>query len=384
MSGDIGDISGAVGDIGLGVAAAKAVEPETDGATRGGREETGGNACLNCGTALIGDHCHHCGQKAKLHRTLRGFGHDLLHGILHFEGKFWRTMPLLFWRPGRVIREYVEGKRAKYVSPIALFLFTVFVSYALFSAFGGFGDIEPEVDPATAQELQANLEGANAELAKLNQDLAAPDLTAEAKAKLRREIAAANLGRDMLVTLIESAKVTDDPEGIIKVGPGKTGISSEAAGSANPDSAGVSDGIGGWLNSSVRKVRDNPGLAVYKLQTNAYKLSWLLIPLSLPFMWLLFPFSRRFKMYDHTVFVTYSISFMTMLAVILSVGIGYQFWPLIVGPLLYAPFHLYRSFRGAYGLSRFGALWRMVTLSAAIWLTLGLFITIMFGIVISG
>ena len=35
--------------------------------------------------------------------------------------------------------------------------------------------------------------------------------------------------------------------------------------------------------------------------------------MSLPFLWLLFPFSRRFRLYDHMVFVTYSLAFMTLL-----------------------------------------------------------------------
>ena len=53
-----------------------------------------------------------------------------------------------------------------------------------------------------------------------------------------------------------------------------------------------------------------------KVQDAASKYSWLLIPLSVPFMWLLFPFRRRFNTYDHTVFVTYSLSFMMMLVIV--------------------------------------------------------------------
>ena len=53
-----------------------------------------------------------------------------------------------------------------------------------------------------------------------------------------------------------------------------------------------------------------------KVQDAASKYSWMLIPLSVPFMWLLFPFRRRFNTYDHTVFVTYSLSFMMMLVVV--------------------------------------------------------------------
>ena len=39
-------------------------------------------ACLNCGTALTGNYCHACGQKAHLHRTLGAFLHDLLLNFL--------------------------------------------------------------------------------------------------------------------------------------------------------------------------------------------------------------------------------------------------------------------------------------------------------------
>ena len=72
------------------------------------------------------------------------------------------------------------------------------------------------------------------------------------------------------------------------------------------------------VEQAWERARANPQLAIYKLQTAAYKFSWLLIPLSLPFLWLLFPFSRRFRLYDHTVFVTYSLSFMTLLACVVA------------------------------------------------------------------
>ncbi|MFD1959902.1 DUF3667 domain-containing protein [Novosphingobium panipatense] len=98
------------------------------------------SACLNCGTALVGTHCHACGQAAHVHRTLGAFFHDLLHGVFHFEGKTWRTLPLLAWKPGELTRQYVEGRRASFVSPIALFLFSVFLMFAVFhSTQGGRG-----------------------------------------------------------------------------------------------------------------------------------------------------------------------------------------------------------------------------------------------------
>ena len=70
-----------------------------------------------------------------------------------------------------------------------------------------------------------------------------------------------------------------------------------------------------FIDHGLEKAFANPALILYKLQANAYKFAWALIPLSLPFMWLLYPFSRRFHTYDHFVFVTYSISFMLLLFV---------------------------------------------------------------------
>ena len=385
MSGDIGDISGAVGDAVFGATAAQTVEQDASGTVIGEDGHTHENACLNCGTPLQGVHCHNCGQKAHVHRTLRGFLHDLVHGVLHFEGKFWRTMPLLFWRPGRVMREYIEGKRAKYVSPIALFLFTVFVSFAIFSASGGFGEFDPKIEPETASQLQENITGTERRIGQLNERLREEGLTESQKARLREEIASASAKRTVFSELLETAEVREGAGGTLKINGSDdaSDVTDAAALPTDSDVVGASDEVGAWLKGALDTAQANPGLLLYRLQTNAYKLSWLLIPLSLPFMWLLFPFSRRFRMYDHTVVVTYSISFMTMLAVVLSFGIAFQLWPLIVGPLLYAPFHLYRSLRGAYSLSRFGALWRMVALSVGIWMTLLSFVLIMLGIVIT-
>jgi hypothetical protein len=113
-----------------------------------------------------------------------------------------------------------------------------------------------------------------------------------------------------------------------------------------------------WLSESVEAAAKNPDLTFNKLQNNASKFSWLVIPLSVPFVWLLFPFSRRFRPYDHTVFVTYSLCFMSLLVVagILLQSVGVT---TLAGLLwLIPPFHIYRQLKGAYGVGRWGALWR--------------------------
>lgn len=123
----------------------------------------------------------------------------------------------------------------------------------------------------------------------------------------------------------------------------------------------------------MNKAKANPGLALYKVQTYSYKLSWALIPISVPFLWLLFPFSRRFGLYDHTVFVTYSLCFMTLLAIVLALGAKFAVPGMAVAGMIVPPLHMYKQLRGTYGLTRLGGLWRTSLLSMFAFAALMLF-----------
>ena len=134
-----------------------------------------------------------------------------------------------------------------------------------------------------------------------------------------------------------------------------------------------------WLEEAYHKAKQNPDLLLYKLKSNSYKWSWALIPLSVPFLWLLFPFSRRFRLYDHVVFITYSLSFMTLLVVVgtLTAYVGIK---QIAGVLLFVPpIHMYRQLRGAYGLGWAGALWRTALLVTFAIIAMIIFILAMVG-----
>ncbi len=134
-----------------------------------------------------------------------------------------------------------------------------------------------------------------------------------------------------------------------------------------------------FIDSAIAKWTENPSLMLYKLQANAYKFSWLLIPISIPFVWLLFFWKRRFRAYDHAIFVTYSLSFMTLLFILLSVvplvGVPSAISTLAV--LVIPPIHLYKQLRGAYQIGRFSAFWRLLALSAFIWMIVALFVQLL-------
>jgi hypothetical protein len=139
------------------------------------------------------------------------------------------------------------------------------------------------------------------------------------------------------------------------------------------------DGVPDWLVGPLAKAKDNPELLIYKIKTNAYKFSWALIPISVPFVWLLFPFNRRFRLYDHTVFVTYSLSFMMLLLVAASL-IGLVSRSLESLAWFIPPIHMYRQLRGTYAVGRFGAVWRTIALTIFAFIAISLFVSLLVGL----
>jgi hypothetical protein len=352
----------AIGSVVEGGMLARAVEPTAgeaadSGPIAGAGGQTHEGACLNCGTALIGSHCHTCGQAAHVHRTMNAFFHDLAHGVLHLDGKIWRTLPLLAWKPGELTRRYIAGERARFVGPMALFLFSVFLMFAVFQLAGIGPPTEINArDRVGEQATPANLQKELAELEQTRTRMKSDDLTAPF---LDSQIARleAQLGR-------QSA-----PDGAVAIPPSK----SPMAGPAARDT-----GIG-FIDHGIDKWRENPSLMSYKLQSNSYKFSWLLIPLSVPFVWLLFLWRPRFGPYDHAVFVTYSLAFMTLfyVALVLLGAIGVSTGLLMLFGMFVPLVQIYKQLKGAYSLSRFSALWRTAAICFFIFWILFLFVDLL-------
>lgn len=83
-----------------------------------------GEACRNCGAPLSSRYCGVCGQRA-LDPDERRIGHllrDALGVLTNLDGRAWRTFIALVFRPGALSKDYVEGRRVYWLSPIALFL----------------------------------------------------------------------------------------------------------------------------------------------------------------------------------------------------------------------------------------------------------------------
>jgi hypothetical protein len=87
--------------------------------------------CLNCATAAPGAFCPACGQETRTRLpTLREFMREAAGRLVAVDGKLWRTLGALVFRPGFLSREYLAGRRRRYIRPARLFLVTSLLLFA--------------------------------------------------------------------------------------------------------------------------------------------------------------------------------------------------------------------------------------------------------------
>lgn len=92
--------------------------------------------CLNCGAEVQGRYCQVCGQENI--EPKESFWHLVTHfmyDVTHFDGKFFSTLKYLLFKPGFLSHEYLRGRRASYLHPIRMYVFTSAFFFLIFFSF---------------------------------------------------------------------------------------------------------------------------------------------------------------------------------------------------------------------------------------------------------
>ena len=115
--------------------------------------------CLNCDSTMVAaqSFCGNCGQRVLHGRlTMHDIGHDLVHAVTHADHSILSLVRDLALRPGRVAREYIDGKRKKYFGPFAfLFISVGIASFSILVA--GVRWFAPIDDTSAASFLQRHI-----------------------------------------------------------------------------------------------------------------------------------------------------------------------------------------------------------------------------------
>ncbi len=273
-----------------------------------------GTPCHNCATPLQGPWCHACGQSGEdFHRSIVRLAGEVVEGLLHFDGRLWRTLPDLIFRPDRLTRSYLEGHRAPQIPPLRLFLVVLLGIFLI----GGLSSGSNSNRPATTT-LKVN---AHVKVVTVNTDLrtALNSLSPQQRAHLSDQLQV-ELGSD------------------------------------TPDRQATQ-----WLRDRIKRTIDDPERFQLILEQWSERFAFLMLPISALMLSVLFVFQRRFFLFDHTIFSLHSLSAMGI-ALILTLGLQALIddWALVF--LLPAPLHLFLHLRGVYGTSVIGTLIRMALL----------------------
>ena len=375
---------------------ASLVAKEVEGHAGGADAHAHAGPCANCGTPVKGNFCGNCGQKGHLHKSVLHLGEELIHGLLHFDTKGWRTLPLLIARPGELTRRYIDGQRTRFVSPLALFLFMMFFMFFIFSLTMGTSSgpsTVPRKDKASfEQNMNEKIAAQKETIAEAEMDLKEAEPGTSEATKAQRRLDGARRKLDGLNNALAAGKIAMDGNSTFTESgkpaePKETGVVQEVLRDIDievtPDKGKVGDKDASysdiaWINKAVKHAVENPELAKYKLKNAAYKYSFLLVPISMPFLWMMFFWRRGITMYDHAVFSLYSLSFMSLLFTAVATLGYFNFGGWAASLFAFVPpVHMFLQLRGAYRLSRYGAFWRTCVL-----LMMTFFVLLMYALVV--
>jgi hypothetical protein len=107
--------------------------------------------CANCGALAPDAFCPSCGQGTRERLPTFGqFMREATGRYVAYDGKFWKTLAALLFRPGFLTREYLAGRRRRYIGPARLFLVSSLVLFAALRLASEALDIDnaARVDPA--------------------------------------------------------------------------------------------------------------------------------------------------------------------------------------------------------------------------------------------
>lgn len=329
--------------------------------------------CLNCGSELYGPYCHFCGQEnLQPKETVLGLVSHFVYDITHFDGKFFSSMKYLLLKPGFLTREYMRGRRASYLNPIRMYVFTsAFFFILVFSLTKG------ESDLLTDNNVEEKLVKERQELMK--QISTAKDTVVLQKLKSQLNENDSDLVLLEATGVIEkSPYLSDSVRQRLKPGMPKLNVTSlglklrktveeyDSAQAALPK-----EKRDGWLKHYIArktiqvnaKYHDRPGEFkehfIEKFLHSLPKLMFISLPLVALFLWLLYIRQKRFYYVNHGIHII-----QIYIALYLIILIGYFFswlaslsgWSIFswikIGIVLYGFYYVYKSMRVFYEQSR--------------------------------
>jgi len=333
--------------------------------------------CLNCHARLRGQYCGHCGQRSRNRLiSIWQLLQEAFGDLLELDSRLWRTLVPLLTKPGQLTRDYLEGRRARYMPPFRTYL-VLSVIFFVVAFFDPQKDLslffEPEPKP-TAEEIAQ---------AETDKQAAAKQIEEQRQAaleSLREPEAEGTLSDEIIAEIID-----DDDEININIGGGSdnTGIFGDCEDVSISDDGDMPE----WLTKRFpdervkeicerNKARGNENFADAMLDNIPIALI-VLLPLMALVLKVLYPLSRRYFVEHLLFFVHFHAFFFLMLIVqILFARTTGLLGPedgaidsasqlILVIASFYIPVYLYKAMRHVYGQGHLVTIMKYLMLAIA-------------------
>lgn len=315
-----------------------------------------GQPCANCGTIVGNRYCTTCGQLASnFHRPIWDLVASSLADTFALDGRLWRSLPLLLFRPGRMTRNYLDGKRARYVPPFRLFLlssviffltlFTLGDQMGWYSSLKINNFIEKGIDPLAEGEAPIPIV-TDARLEELRARVADSDLSPEELAEAQAELARAEAGITLQRIMQEDGRIDRD-------------ALREEISSRMDEGATEADRERTWRTADhAATVYENQDRYGARMREWAPRFSLMFMPILAVMLTILYAWHRRRYIYDHTITALHVQTFIYLMSTVLLVVAAFN--PANVGWLvafgiLALIVYIYRQLRVTYETGRFMA-----------------------------
>lgn len=120
--------------------------------------------CRNCGTELQGEFCHKCGQSATIvRRPAKELVEDAFSYVFQWDNRLIHTLKSLFFNPGQLSLDWVNGMRMRYVPPFRLYIISSFILFLLIGISPQQGTVEFQDTGLEKSKITEELQNAVAE-----------------------------------------------------------------------------------------------------------------------------------------------------------------------------------------------------------------------------
>jgi hypothetical protein len=303
--------------------------------------------CGNCGTPLLGPHCYACGQPVTgLVRHFTSIIGDFLDSVFNFDARTPRTLWPLFVRPGFLTREYFEGRRVRYVSPVRLFFFLAIVTFFFAQLTVSFGDDAINFNgngndsiarATTVAEVEKQRDLAVAELRKARKELEGTPAIGANPGLIAAETTIRKRAGDRIAELREAEKSgkpppveadKDDDDGPIIAFNGRAWDAK-----TNPVEVAWLPGFANaWLNAQVGRtqknilrLREDPDLFKDALLGAVPSTLFVMLPVFALMLKVFYLFKRRLYM-EHLIVALHSHAFLCLTLLLMFVTMALQRW----------------------------------------------------------